>query len=78
MSFLCEKFNNEEFYLLNMEATYSSESSVGFQRTIGRYVPKDRILHNTAARISVPTNLVFIDFNIVLGGAYIIDLCGPK
>jgi hypothetical protein len=29
-----------------MEATYSSEMSVGFQRTTRRYIPEERALHN--------------------------------
>jgi hypothetical protein len=28
-----------------MEVTYSSETSVGFQRTTWRYIPEDRTLH---------------------------------
>jgi hypothetical protein len=31
---------------LKMEATYSSETTVGFQRTIRRYIPEDRISRN--------------------------------
>jgi hypothetical protein len=31
---------------LKMEATYSSEISVGFQRTMRRYIPGDWTLHN--------------------------------
>jgi hypothetical protein len=29
-----------------MEATYSSETSVDFQRNTRRYIPEDRTLHN--------------------------------
>jgi hypothetical protein len=29
-----------------MEATFSSETSVDFQRTAQRYIPEDRIVHN--------------------------------
>jgi hypothetical protein len=31
---------------LKMEATYSSEASVDFQRTTRRYIPEDRTLHD--------------------------------
>jgi hypothetical protein len=40
----------EEFYsachLPKMKATYSTETSVNFQRTIWRYISQDRTLHN--------------------------------
>jgi hypothetical protein len=31
---------------LNMKATFSSETSVSFQRTTRRYMPEHRTLHN--------------------------------
>jgi hypothetical protein len=34
------------FSSLEMKATYSSGTSVDFQRTARRYIPKDRTLHN--------------------------------
>jgi hypothetical protein len=31
---------------LKIEVTYSSETSVGFQRATRRYIPEDRTLHS--------------------------------
>jgi hypothetical protein len=40
---------------LKMEATYSFEKSVDFQRTTWRYIPEDRILQTTALRTANAT-----------------------
>jgi hypothetical protein len=37
-----------------MEATYSSETSVDFERTIEYYIPDDRTLHTHRLRTSNP------------------------
>jgi hypothetical protein len=42
----CTYFLLGLFLTLNMEVTCSSETSADFQRTIWRYIPKDRALHN--------------------------------
>jgi hypothetical protein len=34
------------YFTLMIEAIYSSETSVDFQRTTWRYIPEDNILHN--------------------------------
>jgi hypothetical protein len=53
---------------LKMEATYSSETSVNFQRTTRSFIPEDRTLHNRLCeklksyifRIVVPGSLLFL------------------
>jgi hypothetical protein len=35
-----------KYFTLKLEATFSSETSLDFQRTARRYIPEDRTLHN--------------------------------
>jgi hypothetical protein len=50
-------------FTLKMEATYSSETSVDFQRDTRRYLPEDRTLRNTETlrRKTVLGGIVLID-----------------
>jgi hypothetical protein len=41
-----------------MEATFSSETSADFQRTVRRYIPEDRTLHNHRCENLRPYNYV--------------------
>jgi hypothetical protein len=47
------------FSTLKLEATCSSETSVDFQRTKGRYIPEDTIL-----RVADSSKLLFFTFTI--------------
>jgi hypothetical protein len=51
---------------LKMEATYSSETSFDFERTIRRYIPGERILYNHRFGIPSPTINKIKNINIQL------------